>query len=424
VIKIIKKECRQLLKESAAARKMIVYGGVGGALYSLTQFGEVIARKSLGATGLEVTLLSMSMPITQLTSMWWGKILTGRDQRRVLWIIGMAGILAVATGAVMETYAHLLTIFVIFFMSMALLATAQNRIFQQHIPNKQMGGLFGLSQGLRMGISAAAAAGIGWWLEYMDKGWQQLFPAAALTGVISLWAIAAIPTGEEGQAAPLHWRYWLLGPLKETSALLKRRPDFLRFENAFMVYGAAFMMTLPVVPIFLVDDLQLSYSEIGMTRGAAFQLIMLAGIPFFGRIFDRSTPHRMSAIAFSILTLYPAVLLSAKYVTGEFRFILVMLAFLIFGFALSSVHVVWNLASIRFTGPGEDAGEFQAVHIAATGIRGMMAPLLGYLIMSWFGREIALVCASIVWILSAGAMIWARQVDRKRGEAYSLRASG
>jgi len=396
---------------------------VGGVLYALTQFSEVIARKSLQASGLEVTLLTMAMPVTQLTSMWWGKILTGRDQRRVLWIIGMIGLIAVAAGAAMETFTHLFIILIILFMSMALLATAQNRVFQQHIPNRQMGGLFGLSQGLRMGISAAAAAGMGWWLEYMNQGWKQLFPAAALTGIISLWAIAAIRTGSNRPVAPLNWRYWLLGPMKETSALLKRRRDFWRFENAFMVYGAAYMMTLPVVPIFLVDDLQLSYGEIGISRGAAFQVIMLAGVPFFGRIFDRSTPHRMSAIAFSILTLYPILLLSAKYAGSELKFIMVILAFLFFGFAISSVHVVWNLASIRFTGPGEDAGEFQAVHIAATGIRGMMAPPLGYLIMYLFGRQTALICASGLWMLAALAMVWARQADRKHGEMYSLRAS-
>ena len=418
---MINRECRTLLKSSAPARKILVYGALGGIVFSMMQFGEVIARKSLGASEFQVTLMTMAMPVTSLTSIWWGRILIGRDQRLILWIIGIAGLLAMATGSFLVSFEHLFIMFLIYFATYALQGTAQNRALQQHIPPKQTGGLFGLSQGLRMILAAIVSALAGWWLEIADKGWQDLFPVVSLVGLISIGALAGIKTGMHREAAPLKIKYWMISPLKDAVILLKKRPDYFRYELAFMIYGVAYMMTLPVVPIFLVDDLQLTYAHIGISRGTAFQLVMILAIPFFGRIFDRSTPHRMSIGAFSLLSLYPLTLLGAKFLDGNLRFIMVLLSFAIQGFAISSVMVLWNLSSMRFTGPGEDAGQYQSVHIAATGIRGLFAPLLGYAVMKTFGNETALIAAAGVWLLSASAMAGARWYDITKGEALSLR---
>ena len=418
---MINRDCRNLLRSSAAARKVLVYGALGGIVFSMMQFGEVIARKSLGASELQVTLMTMAMPVTSLTSIWWGRILIGRDQRAILWIFGIFGLLAMATGVFLVTFEHLFIMFLIYFAAFALQGTAQNRALQQHIPPKQTGGLFGLAQGMRMFFAAILSAFAGWWLEVSDKGWQELFPSVALVGLISLAALAAIRTGMNTDAAPLKIKYWMISPLKDAAILLKKRPDYFRFEIAFMIYGVAFMMTLPVVPIFLVDDLQMTYAQIGITRGTAFQVVMIGSVPFFGRVFDRSTPHRMAVWAFSILSLYPLLLLSAKYFDGTIRFLLVLSSFMLFGFALGSIMLIWNLSSMRFTGPGEDAGHYQSVHIAATGVRGLFAPLLGYAVMKTFGNEVALAAAAAVWLLSALAMAAARFYDIKKGGALSLR---
>ena len=419
---MINRQCRTLLKESSAARRMLVFGTFSGVVYAMMNFGEVIARKSLGASALQITLMTMAMPVTSLTSVWWGRILIGRDQRAVLWVVGLFGLGMVFSGMFLDSFAHLFIMFMAYFISFALLGTAQNRIFQQHIPANQTGGLFGLSYGFRMGISALISAGAGWWMEIVDKGWQQLFPFAGLIGVFSIWAIAQIPTGMHREAAPLKISYWMTGPLKDVIVLLKRRKDYLRFEIAFMIYGIAFMMTLPVVPIFLVDELQLTYGEIGLSRGTAFQLVMIAGVPLFGRMFDRSTPHKLAGQSFFILAFFPLVLLSAKYFDGNIRFLLVIASFVIFGTALSAVAVLWNLSSMRFIGKDEDAGQFQSVHIAATGVRGLFAPMLGYLIMTRLGTSTALIASAATWLLSAIAMYAARKYDVYKGEAVSLRA--
>ena len=413
-----------LLRRSSVARRMLFYVSLSGVLYGAMQFGEVIARKSLGATEFQVTLLTMVMPVASLTSIWWGQLLMGRDQRAILWVGGTIGIFAVASGVFLGTVKHLFIIYFIYFISFALLGPARNRILQQHIPGKETGGLFGLSQGLRMGLAALISAGAGWWMDRVEGGWRQLFFSVAIVGFVSIASLASIRTKRNNRIQVDCRKNWVIGPWKGVVRLLKDRPDFLRFEGAFMLYGIAFMMMLPVVPIYLVDDLALGYGSIGIAKGTVFQLVTIGSIPLFGRLFDRSTPHRMAVGAFAFGALHPLTLASAIWVDGAGRMVIVLLSFALFGIAMSGVTVLWNLASMRFAGQEEDAGLYQSVHLAAVGVRGLFAPLFGYIVMQGFGKQNALLVSSVVWILAAVAMVAARLKDQRTGQNRSLRAVG
>lgn len=411
-----------LLKDSTVARRMLAYVALSGVVFAMMQFGEVIARKSLGASEFQVTLLTMVMPVTLLTSIWWGRLLVGRDQRLVLWLSAVVGSVALASGLWLESVGHLFVIFILFFLTMALQGTARNRVFQQYIASNETGGFFGLSQGLRMALAAVLAAGGGWWMDRVDQGWKPLFLFVAVIGFISVAAMASVKTGRGDINSIRECKNWLIGPWRNVIRLLKRRPDFLRFEAAFMLYGIAFMMTLPVVPIFLVDDLALTYTTIGVAKGTIFSVVMIIAVPLFGRLFDRSTPHRLAVVMFALLSLYPTTLLLSKYAEHTTRLVMLYLSFAIFGIAMSGVMLLWNLASMRFSGREEDAGLYQSVHLAATGVRGLFAPFFGYLVMQTLGKNTALLTAAALWILAAAAMIAARWFDRKTGSMRSLRA--
>ncbi len=410
-----------VLKRSREARALFLYGALGGVLYGAIQFAEVIARKSLGVSALEITLFTMIMPVVSLTSIWWGRILMGRDQRALILVTGFIGMGALLSGYWLVSMIHLYILAILYFMAYAIQAPAQNRVFQQYIPSKATGGLFGLGQGVRMVFVGATSAMAGWWLDRAEQGWQHVFLIAGLTGFVSIVALGVVRTQKQHDALPIRFNI-ILGPLRDAWRLLKRRPDFMRFEGSFMVYGVAFMMTLPVLPIYLVDDLMLDYGQIGLARGTVYSIIMIAGVPLFGRWFDKTTPHRFGAISFGILTGFPLLLIGAYYLEGSPKLFLVIAAFVLFGIGMSGVMILWNLGSMRFAGAREDAGHYQALHLAATGIRGLFAPLLGYVVMEMLGTRFALACAAAIWALSAVSMLLARVVDIRSGIATPLRA--
>ena len=386
------------------------------------QFGEIIARKSLGASGLFITLMVMAMPVTSITSIWWARLLVGRDQRKFVLLFGSLAYLVLMSGLLLHTIEHLLTMYILFFLVNALIIPSENRIFQQHVPAKRTGRLFGMANGLRTATAALISAFAGWYMDIFEGGYRHLYFGVALVGFIALIHFASIPTGQIKGADTIPFnRRLLLEPLQKVIELLKRRGDFFRFEMAFMLYGIAFMMSLPAIPLYLVDDLQLSYSTIGLARGMTSQLVMIPVIPLLGRIFDRTTPHRLASVIFLMLSIFPLLLLSAGQFVGTMRMVMIYITFGYFGMVMSGVMILWSLSSLRFAGK-EDAGVYHSVHVAATGIRGIFAPLLGYLIMSTMGKTTVLLASSVLWVLSSIFVVLMRYWDVRKGEFRSLRA--
>lgn len=391
-------------------------------MFAMLAFGEVIARKSLNASGLSITLLTMTMPVASLTSIWWARIIVGRNQGRLLLRFGAVAFLILTTGVLLHSMLHLLLMYFLFYLMQSLFTPSENRILQQHIPSAKTGKLFGLAAAIRMGIAATFSVLAGMYMDRVENGYQHLYFFVAFVMLLAISQLASISTGHIAGAEPQPINKTLmLAPLKRVLDLLKRRKDFLRFEGAFMLYGIAFMMTLPVIPLYLVDDLGFSYSEIGLARGTIPQLVMILFIPFFGRIFDMTTPHRLATIIFFLLAFFPLLLLWAGMHEGTRRMLMIYAAFGLFGFAMSGVMVLWSLSSLRFAGD-EDAGVYHSVHVAATGIRGMIAPLLGYFIMTTMGKVAALVAASCLWVISSGVTVLMRMWDYRTGYDMSLRA--
>ncbi|MCB2198593.1 MFS transporter [bacterium] len=384
---------------------------LSGPVYAIITFGEVIARKSLGASALAITLLTMLMPLANFTAIWWSRMLEGRDQRKIMLIVGLIGHIGLMTGIYLTHLPHLLLIYLIYYLAYAVVLTAQNRLLQQHVASKDHGSIFGMANSLRMAAAALVSWLAGLWMDGHPDGFRHVFFITGAIGVLSTILFASIPTRH--QTDHVAWRPTpsnLLAPLKDAARLLKRRPDFLRFEIGFMIYGMAFMMMLPVTPIFLVDDLQLDYTMIGLARGAVFQLVTILSIAWFGRLYDRVTAQKLASIVFSLLALHP-LLLMASYLLPEYTVAYVFASFGVFGIAMGGVSILWSVSSVRFAGE-EDAGVYQAVHIAATAVRGSVAPLLGYVVMTWLGRLPALAIASAIWLVSG---LFMAHLHRKDG---------
>jgi len=409
------------LNDIKPTKRYVVYVALVGAMMAMTQFGVVIARKSLGASELMVTFLAMATPVANLSSLWWARLIKGRDQRIIIIIVVSIGLLIIASGGWLFSINHLLIIHFTWFTAFALLRTSETRILQQHVSSGRTGAIFGKGASMRMIVVAVISAVAGLWMENVEGGFRNIYPIIALIGVVAMVSIASIQTSEKGIVTPMPLdRHFFLDPLRKVITLLKRRRDFLRYEMIFMIFGGAFMMTGPVVPIYLVDELNLGYDIIGLTRGTVSQITGVLAMLIFGRIFDRTTPHRLAVGLFSAMSLYPVLLIFTGTVDGLLRTIMISVTFAYFGAVMSGVLILWQLASIRFSGD-EDAGVYHSVHLTSTGIRGLFAPLLGYTIMTLFSIKAALLTSASLFLFAGIMMGVMRWIDSRTGEWHSLR---
>jgi len=186
----------------------------------------------------------------------------------------------------------------------------------------------------------------------------------------------------------------LFSPVLRTIEVLKTNKDFAIFERNFFIYGLGFIVVLPVIPKFLVEDLQMTYTLTFLAKGILAQLGIIILSPILGKISSNRDPNQFTGYIFFALAFYPITLLLASLVNNHtFAIVLIFVAYLIFGIAMSGVVISWNISSIHFAGK-EDASMYQAVHLTLTGIRGIIAPLLGYFVMTFIGIQAVFAIAS------------------------------
>jgi MFS family permease len=407
----------------AVAVKFVIYSSLVGAVGGLIQLAEVIAYKGLGASALSITLLTMAPPIANFTSLWWGKLLVGRDQSRILRAAAIGCGAVLASGMVLASITHFIALLLFYFIFLALTYTTENRALQQHIPATRVGRLFGIATVARTGLGALVAAGAGFYMDAHPTGYRHLFGGAAIVCAAGILELSLIPTARDTTNPRVSLRpAMLLSPLTSVIPLLRARPDFFRFEVVFMIYGMGYLMAMPVLPIFLVKTLGLDYATIGLARGGVYFALLSLGTLLFSVLYDRSTPHRLSAAVFFLLTFFPLTLIAAAHHQGAERLAFLYAAFSFFGVAMGGANLLWSLSSIRFAGH-EDVGPYHSVHVAATGVRGLFAPLIGFALMSATSPQTALLTIAAVWLTSSIATIALRLWDIRTGTFRSLRST-
>ena len=78
---------------------------------------------------------------------------------------------------------------------------------------------------------------------------------------------------EKRSSSTLSWsliKDIIILPIRDMFRIFERNKSFFRFEVYFFLYGIAFMVILPAVPVYLVDGLALSYTPISVAKGIVF----------------------------------------------------------------------------------------------------------------------------------------------------------
>ena len=114
---------------------------------------------------------------------------------------------------------------------------------------------FGTANAVHALALVAVAPARGWLLDRWPGSWRGLYALAGVAGVVGYLHWSRLRRRRVVRAAPAareHASPW---------QALRHDPLFLAFEACFMVYGLGFLMLMPVLPIYLIDELR------GLLRG-------------------------------------------------------------------------------------------------------------------------------------------------------------
>jgi MFS family permease len=385
---------------------LLVLGAVGiGFIQSAFQMQDIVAKKTLNALDWQVTVLVMLWPLSNLFSIWWGKILEHSGSLSGYFLLlAFLGRLPLLLMIFVSSYYPFMGLMILMFSFNALMSPAQNTIFQLNFRKENRGTALGYMSSIMLLTALLVSYFAGKLLDLNESYFRYYFVVVAILGMIGALIYSRIKIrklNRRMEKAFTSWRELLYGPVKRSLELLKSNKEFARFEGAYFIYGIGFMVLLPAIPKYLVDFLQMDYSQTFLAKGVLSQLGILLLAPLAGKIFSTRNPVQFNGFNFAFLSLYPTVLLLSSFFLNSYIALqLVYVAFIIFGIAMSGVHISWNISSIFFAGD-EDVAMYQSVHVTLTGLRGMFAPFLGYALLELIGLRAVFITSMFMFILSS-----------------------
>lgn len=360
----------------------------GGLITCLGSIQDIIAKKALHSYDWQLTVLTMIWPVSNFFSIWWGKILENSRHKAKYFILGaFMGRLVLIFGLWVSNMTEFLLLLSSVYFFSSLLIPATNALYQTNIRPQNRGKIFGYTVSIGTFLSMIITYIAGKMLDIDESLYRQILFIAGISGCISSSVLAFIKTekNHSAEGVKLDWHELLVQPVKRTFSLLKKNKDFAAFETNFSIYGLGFLMVTPVIPIYLVENLNMNYSSTFIAKGILAQVGVLLLSPFFGKLHDKRNIFHFGGIVFGLLSLYPLGFVISMLMPGTLSAtIMVFLSYLIFGIAMSGVNITWTMGSIFFAGR-EDASMYQSVHITLTGVRGLIAPLFGFLLYKTLG---------------------------------------
>lgn len=229
---------------------------------------------------------------------------------------------------------------------------------------------------------------LGWALERDPFSYRIFFIVIGSLGVFVSWQTLSIQseTNSDGKdPAPRSFS------LRQTFAILKTDQNFSRFMTLQFILGISNLAGVAALQVYFNSPkfLGVSPETAALLTGVLPQLFMFLSLRFWGGRFDR-----MSIVHYrSITSLCMALGFVLYPIAGSVLF--AAIGAIVWGMGRGGGQLAWSIGILAFTNE-DKASAYMGVHTFLTGVRGVMAPFIGILIL-----ESHLSAAALCWLIAA-----------------------
>ncbi len=402
--------------EKKAFKLHLISAILGGISVGVIINHEYIAVNGLHASQWQITALTMLWPISNVLSVFINHWIDsrGRYDRAVL-LIGVLSRLPVALMFFSSNVNVLLLLLLLFFASNSVLIPAQNTIMKQRYRSSNRARLFGWWSSILTLFSLPMAMFVGALLDVDFQYYRILFVVEALFGAGQAVFLSIMARGMKPGLSNKSTGKGVAHFLGSLWAVFRRDKEFACFEAFFFLYGIAFLMILPVIPFFATDRLGLNYEQYAMAKGVIGQMGILFLSPILGVRLEKLRPFRFTGIVCLVLAFYPLSMAVGNWIPdlGTFFF---YFAFVIFAVGMAGVRISWSISSMHFAPHGQEA-TYQGLHVTLTALRASFAPILGSVLLHYFGYSEAFLVSTGIFIV-AGLLFLGKYRKKKRGDTH------
>lgn len=367
------------------------------AIFNMLAF---ILYKDLHATPFQLAMLVTLKPLVSLFSSYWSASACNRRDRLIYGIL-LGRLLAYLPFFLypwMDNPWFFVASFGFYMMFTLGSVPAWMEILKLNLPNKIREKVFSYAQ-----ISAYVIGGLlpyflGSILDQYSEAWRWIFPFTALLGLTATFFQLRIQLQPDHAApsvvVPSNVSSHLLKPWKDTWNLLKTHSDFFKFQTGFMLLGGGLMIMQPVLTMFFVDELKLSYTEMALALAFFKGLGFFLGSPLWSTWINRVNIFYFCSVVALLASFFPFGLICAK-----FSLLFLYVSYFVYGFLQSGNELAWNLSGPIFS-KEENSSGFTSVNVMAIGLRGCFIPFLGGLFGTFFNSGIVMMIGGIFCLLA------------------------
>ncbi|MBK9126961.1 MAG: hypothetical protein IPM13_04075 [Phycisphaerales bacterium] len=367
-------------------------------------FSSIIVAKTFGAPELVPVVWATPM-LAHLLSFLWSAVIRGRPRIRTFLLLACGAILASGSIALTPSDAGLLG-GLLFTLQIGVariflsgLVNLRTSIWKANYPHSHRARIASRIQALNALLMLAVGALASTIFDRHAEYYQVVYPTLAALGLLALLPLRQLRIrGEQAELRSYRrsvtavggWRQ-LARNFSDAVRILRTDRDFSRYCGAQYLLGSSNFMVDPVLSLFLTQTLQLRYFGSYLILEQIPTIVALATMPLWARYFDRVGVLRFRVVntAFWLvaITLAAAALglhsLAIPYATPLAVGLLVA-ARLVNGIGRGGGAIGWNLGHLHFAGR-LDADLYMGIHVALTGLRGIIMPFVGTFVYSLVG---------------------------------------
>jgi hypothetical protein len=387
-------------------------------------FSSIVVAKTFHSPWLIPVVWATPM-LAHLLTFVWGIVIRGRPRVRTFVVLAVCAVAAAGSIALTPSdrpwagwlFAGQVALARIFLSG---LVSVRTSMWKANYPRSHRARIAGRIQALSALLTIVIGATVSILFDQHAEYYRFVYPAIAVFGVLSLLPLRAMRIrGERRELAQFHARSgaaaadagvwtWFRQQVNEATAILRRDRPFARYCTAQYLLGSSNFMTDPVLTDFLTQGLGLGYFASYLLMEQLPTVVSLVTIRPWAHLFDRVGVLRFRVIntaiwLLSVALACAALLLYRPAFTGfaTLAIAVLVLGRLANGGARGGGSIAWNLGHLHFAGE-HDADLYMGIHVALTGVRGLIMPFVGIALYRLVGPPVMLLGVGL-----GAAALWA-----------------
>lgn len=388
-------------------------------LWAIFNMLPFILVKEFNATTFQLAVFIALKPLVSILSLYWSSLVHGKPEK-LKSNLCTAKILGCLPFFFFPFFNHV-WFFILasgFYMCFAVgIVPAWMEILKRNLPQKECNKAF--AYGSTVGYLGGGLLPIlfGSILDHSEGVWKLLFPASGCLSLLFLFLLKRIDVCDELRQESIQksettssWIEKLIKPWKISWQIVASNPEFFHYQCGFMIMGTGLMMMQPALPNYFVEQLSLSYVEIGVALAFCKGISYAISSPLWAKYLHHANIFSLSYYVTALACFFPVLLLFAQW-----NIHWVYAAYICYGCMQAGSELSWNMSGPIFS-KANDSTVYSGVNVVTVGIRGLFAPALGSLFASLLGIKGVLVVGAVFF--AASAFFFQTQLN-----SYALRAS-